>query len=92
MNQYSTRRERIDDAFRARVEAGVSPYTATGNTDPTGGAGRDPASLPLAMVYAPESTFTDIYGDEEGLSRGTIFSDLYFPFECSSCRGSGGAM
>ena len=40
---------------------------------------------PLAMIYAPEQTFTDIYEDEEGLSRGTIFADLYFPFE--ACGG-----
>ena len=41
--------------------------------------------MPLAMIYAPEQTFTDIYDDEEGLSRGTIFADLYFPFE--ACGG-----
>ena len=42
-------------------------------------------NMPLAMVYAPEQTFTDIYDDEEGLARGTIFADLYFPFE--ACGG-----
>ena len=41
--------------------------------------------MPLAMIYAPEQAFTDIYDDEEGLSRGTIFADLYFPFE--ACGG-----
>ena len=44
------------------------------------GGGMTPGE-PLAMVYSPEQTFTDIYEDEEGLSRGTIFADLYFPFE-----------
>ncbi len=86
-NQYGTRRERIDDAFRARLEAGSAPYFSPAVTRPSW----DPNSFPQAMVYAPESTFANVYGDEEGLSRGTIFSDLYFPFECSSCRGKGGA-
>ena len=92
MNQYSTRRERVDDDFRTRIESGsyspVTPPVSAVNYAPTW----DPNGFPQAMVYAPESTFTDIYGDEEGLSRGTIFSDLYFPFECSSCRGNGGMM
>lgn len=41
---------------------------------------------PLAMVYCPESTFTDIYDDAEGLDKGTIFADLFFPFE-ATCGG-----
>lgn len=81
-NQYGTPRERIDDSFRARVENGASNAVRTA-------AAWDPNGYPQAMVYAPESTFTDIYGEEEGLSRGTIFSALYFPFNCSSC-GNGG--
>ena len=36
---------------------------------------------PLAMVYSPEQGFEDLYEPEEGLSRGTIFIALDFPFE-----------
>ena len=82
-NQYSTPRERITDEFRENLmRIGQMPFSQTFSASeaPTG-------EKPLAMVYAPESTFTDIYDDAEGLSRGTIFSDLYFPFE-AACKGS----
>ena len=88
MNQYGTPRERIDDSFRARVENGADTGIRTAAA--RSGGMRDLGGYPQAMVYAPEATFENIYGDEEGFSRGTIFSDLYFPFECSSCRGNGG--
>ena len=45
-----------------------------------------PGDVPLAMIYAPESTFTDIFNDAEGLDKGTIFADLFFPFE-ATCAG-----
>ncbi len=92
INQYSTPRERVGADLRTILEAQRFPaYAAAPAKAATGGTAWDPDSFPLAMVYAPESTFSNIYGDEEGLDRGTIFSDLYFPFECSSCRGNGGA-
>ena len=49
------------------------------------GGGPVDAGEPLAMIYAPQQTFTDIYGDDEALARGTLFADLYFPFE--ACGG-----
>ncbi len=88
MNQYGTPRERIDDSFRARVDNGAYSGVRTASAQP--GGMRELKGYPQAMVYAPEATFENIYGDEEGLSRGTIFADLYFPFDCSSCRGMGG--
>ena len=87
MNQYSTPRERIDDSFRIRVENGAFAGAPAADRSY---AAWDPNGSPQAMVYAPESTFSNIYGDEEALSRGTLFSDLYFPFDRSSCRGNGG--
>ena len=36
---------------------------------------------PLAMVYAPYQTFRNVYKCHEALSKGTLFSDLYLPFE-----------
>ena len=92
MNQYSTRMERIDDGFRARIEAASYPSGTPANNAVKYAPAWDPNNFPLAMVYAPESTFADIYDAEEALSRGTLFSDVYFPFECSSCRGNGGMM
>ncbi len=36
---------------------------------------------PLAMVYAPYQTFRNIYKNHEALMKGTLFSELYLPFE-----------
>ena len=36
---------------------------------------------PLAMVYAPYQSFRGIYKCCEALERGTLFSELYLPFE-----------
>lgn len=41
---------------------------------------------PLAMVYSPEQGFENLYEPEEGLSRGTIFAALDFPFEGDTGR------
>ena len=91
MNQYSTPMERIDDNFRARLEAErYRAFPAVPAETPQVTTVFDPGDYPQAMVYAPESTFTDIYGDEDGLSHGTIFRELYFPFDCAACRGAGG--
>lgn len=35
---------------------------------------------PLASVYAPLQEWRDAYGEEEALSRGTLFCELYKPF------------
>lgn len=50
--------------------------------------------MPLAMIYAPESTFSNIYEECEAHARGTLFSDLYFPFEatCAAFCQNGGMM
>ena len=36
---------------------------------------------PLAMVYAPEQAFENLYDCELWLEKGTIFADLDFPFK-----------
>lgn len=38
-------------------------------------------SLPLAMAYVPMQQWKNVYSPQEGLSRGTIFSELDLPFE-----------
>ncbi len=50
-----------------------------GNTPCGGPACRCMPSL--AMVYAKPQQFHEMYGEAEGLSRGTIFRELDMPFE-----------
>lgn len=35
---------------------------------------------PLAMVYSPTQEWRDLYDNEMGHDRGTIFRELEFPF------------
>jgi|GEM_PF-2337783 len=86
-NQYRTPRERISDDYREMlmgnfIQPQGNPASGVQNTAGT----TWPDGMPLAMVYAPESTFTDIYDADEGLDKGTIFADLFFPFE-ATCGG-----
>ena len=39
-----------------------------------------PASTPLAMAYVPYQQWGETYGDDEALSRGTLFPELDLPF------------
>jgi len=43
---------------------------------------------PLAMAYVPDQEWRDIYEDEEGLDRGTIFHELDLPFYPTRCNES----
>ena len=36
---------------------------------------------PLAIVYAPYQVFRDLYKCQDALEKGTLFSELYLPFE-----------
>lgn len=36
--------------------------------------------LPLAMAYVPMQKFKDLYGQEDALEKGTLFTDLNKPF------------
>ena len=35
---------------------------------------------PLAMVYSPVQEWRELYDNEAGLARGTVFKELDFPF------------
>ena len=37
--------------------------------------------MALAMAYVPWQKWTEVYPYDEGLKKGTIFPDLYLPFE-----------
>ncbi len=41
----------------------------------------------LAMAYVPWQRWRETYPLEEGLTKGTIFPDLYLPFEGKRKRG-----
>ncbi|MBQ8546588.1 MAG: spore coat associated protein CotJA [Clostridia bacterium] len=41
----------------------------------------------LAMVYAEKQAFESIFDPEIALINGTIFEQLYMPFQKGSCRG-----
>lgn len=43
------------------------------------------SSHPLAMVYSPLQYFNGLFGEDVALSKGTIFSNLYLPFEGEEC-------
>lgn len=92
MKQYSvyrTPRERISDDFRRTIAdslTGAASPILTGRNTYNGRSPDFPADKPLAMIYAPEQTFTDIYDDSEALSKGTLFADLFLPFE--PCGGN----
>jgi hypothetical protein len=35
---------------------------------------------PLAMVYSPKHEWGELYDNDAGLARGTVFKELEFPF------------
>lgn len=39
------------------------------------------ADIPLAMVYSPKQYWRDLYDNAEALKRGTLFRELFFPWE-----------
>lgn len=55
----------------------------SGNGEASGGASKHQWGLvnyPLASVYAPMQEWQNLYDNETGLSRGTIFKELEKPF------------
>ena len=41
---------------------------------------------PLAMVYSPAQEWRELYDNETGLARGTVFKELEFPFLGGAAR------
>ncbi|WP_303765281.1 spore coat associated protein CotJA [Ruminococcus flavefaciens] len=50
------------------------------NNNGNGSMTRFPKNTPLAMAYVPFQQWGETYGDDEALSRGTLFPDLDLPF------------
>ena len=47
------------------------------------------SGYPLAMSYTPDQEWQNLYCDDDAMSHGTIFTELYKPFYhgcCGSCR------
>ena len=70
----------VPDGMTVTEEDGGAPGTC-GGTDALGG-------WPLAMVYAPDQVWQNLYDDEEALGAGTLFRELNLPF-CPGCRKNG---
>ena len=50
------------------------------NHNGNGSMTRFPKNTPLAMAYVPFQQWGETYGDDEALSRGTLFPELDLPF------------
>ena len=50
------------------------------NNNGNGSMTRFPKNTPIAMAYVPFQQWRETYGDDEALSRGTLFPDLDLPF------------
>jgi hypothetical protein len=50
------------------------------NNNGNGSMTRFPKNTPLAMAYVPFQQWGETYGDDEALSRGTLFPELDPPF------------
>lgn len=82
--RYAGRGEkRVDEEILLKISEGRSHMKSCDKCasetafDSSGFAVYMPA---LAMVYTPKQSFCDLYTEEKGLSRGTIFPKLDKPF------------
>ena len=63
-----------------RREPERNPASEQGNMGPHGPHG-NMQPMALAMAYVPWQRWNETYPLDEGLTKGTIFPDLYLPFE-----------
>ena len=98
-NEFSVRRDAPDEDFLRKMLGG-----GCAQGDDKGKVEAEPnrstwglRGYPLAMVYSPIQEWRELYDNEMGLSRGTIFKELDLPFlatwadEAPSCqKGCGG--
>ena len=86
-------RDRISDEMLRRMLDGNSSHSMP-LTQNTRLEGRKTWGLlgdyPLASVYAPLQSFHKLYDMETALHRGTIFTELDFPFMGESVANKGG--
>lgn len=84
-NDYKTPKDRISDELRKKLLNEEYNYSETINIFSDKNLKDSMSNASLAMIYAKTQTFDDLYDDSEALSKGTLFSSLYFPFEAYCC-------
>ena len=96
---YMTARDRIGDSLARRVaQNSAFPYdervsSACACKKIDAGTQREPSrswgleGYPLASVYAPLQCWREIYDEDAGFHRGTIFKELDLPFVCGEKKG-----
>ena len=80
-----TPRDRIDNNMLRRMldscdDRMTEPEPLAERRAPEGRRSWALTDHPLAMVYAPYQEFRNLYDKETALKKGTIFSELDFPF------------
>lgn len=85
-------RDRISDDMLRRMLDGnaMRPMPNMQNTRPEGRMTWGLEGYPLASVYAPLQEFHKLYDMDTALKNGTLFSELYLPFEGQSVANKGG--
>ena len=94
---YTTARDRISESLACRVARNSSfPYgeETAQYVGKNMGKPQQPTArswglegYPLASVYAPLQVWRDIYDEDAGFHRGTIFKELDLPFVCGEKKG-----
>ena len=82
-NEFASRRDgSSDDYLRRMLDGGCSQGDegANGTNVPQKRSWGLVGDYPLAMVYSPIQEWRELYDNETGLSRGTIFKELDLPF------------
>lgn len=78
-------KNRPASAFRQGADRGCGRSNGWTMSPPEAdGAGS--AQYPVGMAYTPWQTWQNVYEAEYGLSVGTIFGDLDYPWEVGGCR------
>ncbi len=91
-NNCGTPRDRLDSAMLERIMQQTSAVP-TMERQETPACPCEPENdqvsngLSLAMVYSPEQYWQNLYCEEDGLVRGTIFKELDKPFYGPRCMG-----
>lgn len=78
-----TPRERVNDSLMRRALNNNSAPAPQRVPEKTWGL----ANYPLASMYAPLQEWRNLYDNETGFSRGTIFKELDLPFLCGDRTG-----
>ncbi len=82
-NDFMTPRDRVNESLMRRALTNSSERVPPAVERKSWGL----EEYPLASVYAPLQCWRNLYDNETGFSRGTIFKELDLPFLCSDKSG-----